>query len=316
MQPLISNLGHQLIQVGPYWIIGLVIGSLVSVYLSQRIVGQVGRLQSSSAALALRPERGFYSDKTSLISDQRRSEPSLNGFAALLMASILGAASPICMYGTIPLIAALGKKGISQAILVSFMVSSILLNPNVFLMTFALGPSQAIWRLSLCLAAGCLAGHLVWKGEEQKKIFNFEKFETRDYRHDKTFLRDLAKAARITGPYFAVVLLITSLLEVYIPKSWISLMFSVDKSFEVGLATVLSIPVYTCDGAMIPLLRSWRELGLSEGSAAAFMFAGAATKLGSLGAMTIILGCRNFALYIGYMLFFALISGLFINLIW
>lgn len=71
----------QLTQIGPYWLIGLVTGSLVSVYLSQGIVNRLCALRENKFPLV-----------------------------SITAATMLGIASPLCMYGTVPLIAALGRK--------------------------------------------------------------------------------------------------------------------------------------------------------------------------------------------------------------
>jgi len=60
----------------------------------------------------------------------------------------------------------------------SFLISSILLNPNPFLMSFALGAPVAFLRLALCGIAGILAGALTQIFFRNKSIFNFEKFLT------------------------------------------------------------------------------------------------------------------------------------------
>jgi uncharacterized membrane protein YraQ (UPF0718 family) len=54
---------------------------------------------------------------------------------------------------------------------------------------------------------------------------------------------------------------------------------------------------------------------MSYGSAAAFMLTGPATKIPNLGAVKIILGLRNFILYLAFTVVFALITGLVVNLI-
>ena len=54
---------------------------------------------------------------------------------------------------------------------------------------------------------------------------------------------------------------------------------------------------------------------MSYGSAAAFMLTGPATKITNLGAVKIILGLRNFILYLVFTVVFALGTGLLVNLI-
>lgn len=87
----------------PYWIIGVISGSVISVFASVRI---------NSALIRW---------------DKRMIE-----LIGLMFSSLLGAASPICMYGTVPLIASFCKKGVPQHFLTAFMISSILINPNLF----------------------------------------------------------------------------------------------------------------------------------------------------------------------------------------
>ena len=53
---------------------------------------------------------------------------------------------------------------------------------------------------------------------------------------------------------------------------------------------------------------------MSMGSAAAFMITGPATKITNLGAVKIVLGTRRFIMYLLYVIIFALITGLIINI--
>ena len=49
--------------------------------------------------------------------------------------------------------------------------------------------------------------------------------------------------------------------------------------------------------------------GMSMGSAAAFMITGPATKITNLGAVKIVLGAKRFALYLLFVVLFALMTG-------
>ena len=60
---------------------------------------------------------------------------------------------------------------------------------------------------------------------------------------------------------------------------------------------------------------SYTHLGMSMGSAAAFMITGPATKITNLGALKIVLGMRRFLLYIGYVMLFSFVTGLLVNFV-
>jgi uncharacterized membrane protein YraQ (UPF0718 family) len=54
---------------------------------------------------------------------------------------------------------------------------------------------------------------------------------------------------------------------------------------------------------------------MSMGSAAAFMLTGPATKITNLGALKIVLGIKHFILYWLFVIVFALVSGIVIDVI-
>lgn len=102
----------QLEQIFRYWVLGMALGSLVSVFLKDRIHGMFRHLGGKKL-----------------------------GAAGIVAASLLGIASPLCMYGTIPIAASFSKSGMRDDWLAAFMMSSILLNPQLILYSAALGGS-------------------------------------------------------------------------------------------------------------------------------------------------------------------------------
>ncbi len=61
---------------------------------------------------------------------------------------------PLCMYGTIPIAASFSQKGMTDDMLAAFMMSSILLNPQLLITSGILGPEAVTVRfLSVFWAA-------------------------------------------------------------------------------------------------------------------------------------------------------------------
>lgn len=275
----------------PYWIAGTIAGSLISVFLSPKITALAGRQGTGSFSIL-----------------------------AVLPAALLGAASPICMYGTVPLIASLGRKGVPQHLLVSFMISSVLINPNLFIFSFALGAPIALARLAACLIAGIAAGLLVRLLYRNKQIFKYEVFEDKGKRNSgqgavKRLLSDINRAIIKTAPYFLIGILLAALFQRYITTDIIAALFGNKSRAGILIAASLGVPVYVCGGGTIPLLRAWLDAGMSPGSAIAFMLSGPATKITNLGAVKIILGIRNFLLYLAFNMIFAVLAGFIIDII-
>ncbi len=280
---LMDGMWLQFRQIGFYWALGLVMGSVVSVYLSERIVTRMAAL--------------------------RRTGPG-----GILLASALGILSPLCMYGTVPLVASLGRKGVPSHLLAAFMMSSILLNPNLFLMSFALGARVAVARLVTCTLGGVLAGLFVRRFWHGGSPFCFDAFAGDHSKKKRTFLRDLARSLRVTAPYFLVGISLTALYDRYFPKTWMAAVFGGSQAFGTLFAASLSIPLYACGGGAVPLIAAWLREGMSVGGAVAFMLAGPATKFTNLGAIKIVLGAKNFALYLAFSVAFAIACGLLTDL--
>ena len=277
----------QFTQIAGYYLFGIVTGSLISVFLKKRIL---------SAMEAV----GRYSD----------------GFPALVLSSALGIASPLCMYGTIPIAASLAKGGIRHPALASFMMSSILLNPQLIVYSAALGSTAPAVRILSCFVCGITAGVVVkLSGRE---FFRFSVMEERQARDSDPrlwlrFLKNLGRNVKATGPYFLAGVLLAALFQRYVPAEFISSLFGKDERFGVLVAATVGVPLYACGGGTIPLLGEWLADGMSMGSAAAFMITGPATKITNLGALKIVLPAQKFLLYLVFTALFSLAAGLLVN---
>lgn len=277
-------------QIVWYWAAGMLLGSAVSVFLKDGIHEAV-----------------------------RSLDGRVSGYAGIVIASMLGVASPLCMYGTIPLVASFSKSGMRDDWLAAFMMSSILLNPQLILYSAALGMTAFWLRILLSVLCGIVAGLLIRWCFHGKNFFDFSGFAepiNRDV-HPSLLLRYLLNVwrnAKATGFYFLLGIALSALFQRYVPAELVSnLLGESNRGFGVLMAATIGVPLYACGGGTIPLLQAWLTDGMSMGSACAFMVTGPATKITNLGAVKIILGWRKFVLYWFFIIGFACISGLFIN---
>ena len=243
----------------------------------------------------------------------------LTGPVGWIAASVLGIASPLCMYGTIPLCASFSQKGIKEDFLAAFMMSSILLNPQLIIYSAALGHSALCVRIIVCFLCGVSAGALLHYCFKEKNFFNFKGFEERAGHdtHPNPFLRflfNLGRNLKATGPWFALGILLSALFQRYIPVELIGRLFGPQKQFGLLLAATVGVPLYVCGGGTIPMLRDWLAEGMSLGAATTFMVIGPATKITNLGALKIVLGAKHFAFYLAFVLLFSLVTGAIINI--
>lgn len=278
-------------QIFVYWVIGMAIGSLISVFAKDRIHGLFAGMQDKKW-----------------------------GILGIIPACILGILSPLCMYGTIPIAASFRRQGMRQDWLASFMMASILLNPQLIIYSTALGRTALIVRIVSCFACGIAAGlliHLFYKDEE---FFNFDGFSERKTRdiHPNLLIRYLQNFYRnikATGKYFLFGILLSAIFQRYVPQDLMVQLFGNNKAWGVLMAATIGVPMYACGGGTIPLLQGWLANGMSMGSAAAFMLTGPSTKITNLGALKIAMGMKNFIIYILFVMGFSFLTGIIVNIL-
>jgi uncharacterized membrane protein YraQ (UPF0718 family) len=208
--------------------------------------------------------------------------------------------------------------GMSMGAASAFMMASILLNPQLLIYSAALGLTALVIRFVICFLCGIAAGLCVRYFFKNKGFFTFAKFEERADRDTDPnlffrLLKNMLRNLRATGLYFLIGVALASLFQRYVPEEAMVFLFGGRKSFGVLMAATIGVPLYACGGGTIPLLRAWMDTGMSMGAASAFMITGPATKITNLGAVKIVLGMRNYLLYILFTVFFALLSGIVID---
>ena len=281
----------QLEQILPYYLVGIVLGSVIAV------LGK-GKIHAAFSRMGRRKL----------------------GWLGLIPSSLLGILSPLCMYGTIPLAASFSRQGVRDDYLASFMMASILLNPQLLIYSAALGQTMLWIRLIACFVCGVAAGLLVRIFYKDKPFFCFDGFaEPRNRDTDPNLamrlLKNLWRNVKATGLWFLLGITLTALYQRYVPSDWVASLFGKNEGFGVLMAATIGVPMYMCGGGTIPLLQEWLWQGMSMGSATAFMITGPATKLTNLGAVKTVLGVRRFALYIAFSALFALLSGIIVDLV-
>jgi len=283
----------QLEQIFGYWALGMALGSFISVFGKEKIHQMFTALQGKKL-----------------------------GILGVIPASLLGIASPLCMYGTIPIAASFAEKGMEEDWLAAFMMGSILLNPQLLFYSAALGIPALVIRFVCCFLCGIAAGIAVRFIFKKKKFFNFSGFSvpvnsSRDTDPNPffRFLKNLGRNIKATALYFLIGVILSALFQCFVPPEGFAKLFGSNRGFGVLMAATIGVPLYMCGGGTIPLLQTWLQHGMTMGSASAFMITGPATKITNLGALKIVLGIKHFLFYLLFVVVFALLGGILIDLV-
>ncbi|MCD7951559.1 MAG: permease [Synergistaceae bacterium] len=273
-------------EIAPFWALGILVGSVISVFAKERIHWLLGAMQGARF-----------------------------GAFGVIPASILGIISPLCMYGTIPIAASLSEKGMKDDWLAAFMMSSILLNPQLIIYSAVLGRGALAVRTLSAFLCGAAAGLCVRYLFHGGKFFSFSGLQGSE-NHDTDpniairLLKNILRNIKATGPYFLAGIFLAALFMRLVPPTAVAWLFGGDSGLGVIVAATAGVPLYACGGGTIPLLAEWMQSGMGLGAAAAFMITGPATKVTNLGALKIVLGMKNFLLYLLFIMVFAAITGL------
>ena len=243
-------------------------------------------------------------------------KPAVSAVAA----SFLGAASPLCTYGTVPVVLQLFRSGVHLAPLVAFLSVSAMMNPQLFIYTWGwLGPEMALLRLGLTLLFGLLLGLCLYRVpvsrivrksalgiDSAEDILNRQgrRFEWRK------FLLDALKSAEYVGFYMVLGVLISAFFEVFVPHAWLTGLLSGNKVTSTLSSVLLGVPLYACGGGVLPVIKQLMSEGLGRGPALAFFLVGPATRVMPIMALATVLKPVYIALYLVAVIAFAFFAGI------
>jgi uncharacterized membrane protein YraQ (UPF0718 family) len=238
---------------------------------------------------------------------------------ATLIAALVGAISPFCSCGVIPLIAALLGAGVPLAPVMAFWIASPIMDPEMFVLTAAgIGTGFAVAKTLAAIAMGLLAGFAVLAiqrfgglaaplrsgpGSACSSSCSSGKpgVEWKFWRDPAriTAFGDEAKSIGIfLGKWLGLAFFLESLMLAYVSSDWIAAWVGADNAFAIPLAAVIGVPSYLNGYAAIPLISGLLDIGMTPGAAMAFVTAGAVSSIPAAIAVWALVKKPVFLLYL------------------
>lgn len=239
---------------------------------------------------------------------------------SILKSAILGIPLPLCSCSVLPFATALKKDGASKSAVQTFLIATPITGVDSILATWGtLGGVFTIYRVISSFVISIIAGFLTLflKDSEKKQTlqggFNFTTkkpddfvllvkktqtkppFYKRVYTYAfETLLKDIAKPLLI-GMVFAA--LISTFFENSLPS-----FIGESKLLSYILMLGISIPLYVCATASIPLGISFILAGFSPGAVFIFLTAGPASNIVTILVIKKLLGLKALTIYISSIL--------------
>ena len=216
-----------------------------------------------------------------------------------VIATFTGIVSPLCTYGSIPIVVTLFRLGFPLQPLMTFLIASSLMSPQLFLLTYGgISPEMAWLRLALCVLFSLIFGLGILKISPNWILStNFKKEEGAFTVRERSFtwpgfVKSSFDSLQYIGFYIVLGILIGTVIEVFVPVKWFLIVFQSHEWIGILLGAVLGVPLYVCGGGTIPLIQSMMTAGMSTGAALAFFLVGPATRVTPLMALATLIRPR------------------------
>lgn len=247
---------------------------------------------------------------------------------AVLFAALLGALSPFCSCGVIPVIAALLVAGVPLAPVMAFWVASPVMAPDMHLITagalgFEFATAKALAAVGVGLVAGyatallqrlpafaaplrqrgCQAcgGNALAAGPVRWAFW-------KDAARLPLFLREARSNTLFLGKWLLLAFVLESLMLAWLPAgllaSWVG-----DNALAIPLAALIGVPAYLNGYAAVPVVAGLIQSGMAPGAGLAFMVAGAMTSIPAAIAVYTLVKRRVFVWYVLLALLLSMASG-------
>ncbi|MBA2672388.1 permease [Ramlibacter sp.] len=240
-----------------------------------------------------------------------------NPVRMIAVAALVGAASPFCSCGVVPIIAGLLMAGVPLAPVMAFWMSSPLMDPTMFIMTAAsLGLEFAVVKTVAAVVIGLFAGgavHLLARYNIAVDMLRqgpvkkcCSKKKAADSAPEWKFWQSAQsrtafwESVRSNGwfllRWMTIAFLLESLMTVFLPAEKVTAWLGQGPT-AIPLAIAIGIPSYLNGYAALPLVSGLIGLGMSKAVALAFLVGGGVTSVPAMIAVWALVKPRGFALY-------------------
>lgn len=257
--------------------------------------------------------------------------------STILIASAIGAVTPVCGVTVLPLMTGFLAAGVPLAPIMAFWLSSPVTDPAMFAVTWAvLGPAFAIGKMVAAFALGIIAGtgtaalsstSMVQRPLRASRIaaggecgtcapadFSFRIWQ--EPARMGIFRAELLSMARLIALCLAFAFAAESLLRDLLPPHILATYVGDDSFYAMPLALLVGAPMYLDGYAALPLVRGLLDLGMSPGAAMAFLVSGGAVSIWGVMAVVAVLRPATIALFVALAVIGSLAIGYAFGWIW
>ncbi len=224
----------------------------------------------------------------------------LRGPGGVVKAVMIGVPMPLCSCGVIPAGIGLRQDGASRGSAIGFLISTPQTGVDSILVSASfLGWPFALFKVASAALTGLIGGwmtdRLVPEDQEDalresRRAFSRGRFEGM-VEHGLDLLRSIWR-------WLVVGILVSAAIDVFVPDQALSGLGAYGIVVAALGTLVVSLPLYVCATASVPIAAALVASGLPTGAALVFLMAGPATNVATMGAVYRSFGTRTLAIYL------------------
>jgi uncharacterized membrane protein YraQ (UPF0718 family)/copper chaperone CopZ len=248
----------------------------------------------------------------------------LGAKAGVWKAVLFGVPLPLCSCGVIPTGLGLRKNGASLGATVGFLISTPQTGIDSILVTSAfLGWPFAIAKVLIATFTGLLGGYLVQALVKEEEIQSCDIDPHQDHPHQdhphRSFQDFVDFSLELLYPiwlWIVIGVFASASISHWLPADQVQSWFGANSSSPLWgmlISLVISLPLYVCATASIPIAGALISKGFGIGSALVFLLAGPASNMATMGAIYQGLGKKVLTIYLSVLVLSSLAFGWFLE---
>jgi len=235
----------------------------------------------------------------------------LRGVAGVFKAVVFGVPLPLCSCGVIPAGVGLKKDGASDGSSLGFLISTPQTGVDSVLVSAGmLGWPFALFKVAAAAVLGIAGGLLVHAlGDPKSDSLESSSSEAKRPGWSEGFWHAI-QVLKTIWVWVIVGVVASAAITVYIPASELTALSQRSPYAVYAGVLLLSIPLYVCATASVPIAAALVAGGLPAGSALVFLIAGPATNVATIGAVARTFGRRVLIIYLATLIIGSIVLGI------
>ena len=247
----------------------------------------------------------------------------LRGRGGVVASVLMGIPLPLCSCSVIPVGIGLRQQGASSGAAIGFLISTPQTGIDSILVSGSmLGWPFAIFKVFAALIMGVIGGGLTQLfGSDSRMEPTTEAFEAAGGTIQPLAKRCLGAALhsvellRSIWRWLVVGIVVSAAISWLVPPDQLTALVGVSGVMPVMATLLISLPLYVCATASVPIAAALVSSGLPAGAAMVFLVAGPATNLATLGSVYRSFGPRATGLYLLTMIGGSIAAGLLFDVV-